>query len=139
MGVIFFAIGFLAFFWFMRWRRNQLLARAVLQRRAEAPARDLSTVAFSGSSEVKQEEIKSGGPLKPKHRRLALRDTRLLPKPKPKPYRYGDPKPPVIKHFTRAEARRLFSGSFRTHNRNVRDLATDEDQLRRYDLPVWKT
>lgn len=139
MGVIYFAFGFLAFFWFMRWRRKQLLARAVLARRAEPPTRDLSTVAFSGAAEVKQEAIQQGGPLKPKHRRLALRDSRLLPKPKPKPYRYGDPKPPVIKYFTRAEARRLFSASFRTHNRNVRDLATDEDQLKRYDLPIWKS
>lgn len=141
IGVLYFLIGFVGFFLFMRWKRKGLLDKAVVPRSVEPtlPTRDLSTVAFSGAAELKQEEIKSGGPLKPKHRRLALRDTRLLPKPPPKPYRYGDPKPPVIKYFTRGEARRLFSGSFRTNNRNVRDLAIDVDQLQRYDLPVWKS
>lgn len=132
-------LGIVLYFVFMRWRRKKLLARAVLARQAALPLRDLSTVAFSGDAETQQEEITTGGPLKPKHRRLALRDKRLLPKPKPKPYRYGDPKPPVIKHFTRAEARRLFSAGFRTGNRNVRDLAIDEAQLARYGLPVWKS
>lgn len=130
-------VGFVVYFLYMRARRAKLLAKAV--QRPSEPTRDLSTVAFSGGADLKQEEIKVGGPLKPQHRRLALRDIRLLPKPPPKPYRYGDPKPPVIKYFTRAEARRLFSSSFRTHNRNVRDLATDEDQLRRYELPLWKS
>lgn len=143
MSALFFAVGFVFFFLFMRWRRKQLLARAVLTKiepnLSPAPKRDLSTVAFSGAAEVKQEEIKTGGPLKPQHRRLALRDTRLLPKPPPKPYRYGDPKPPVIKLFTRAEARRLFSSAFRTHNREVRDLAIDDAQLSRYGLPQWRS
>lgn len=150
MGLIYFLIGFIGFFLYMRWRRKQLLAKAVTQP-ATVPARyvppppgapvvrDLSTVAFSGEANVKQEVIQTGGPWKTMHRRLALRDPRLLPKPPPKPYRYGDPKPPVIKHFTRAEARRLFSAAFRTGNRNVRDLATDEAQLNRYGLPVWKS
>lgn len=138
IGLIYFLIGFVGLFLFMRWRRKQLLAKALYKSQTE-PVRDLSTVKFSGSGEVKQEEVKVGGPLKPHHRRLALRDTRLLPKPPRKPYRYGDPKPPVIKYFTRSEARRLFSSSFRTHNRGTRDLAIDEAQLARYGLPLWKS
>jgi len=27
----------------------------------------------------------------------------------------------------------------RTRNRSLRDLVTDEDQLNRYGLPLWKT
>jgi RNA-directed DNA polymerase len=138
IGLIYFLIGFVGFFLFMRWRRKQLLAKALYKSQTE-PVRDLSTVTFAGSSDVKQEEIKVGGPLKPLHRRLALRDSRLLPKPPRKPYRYGDPKPPVIKYFTRDQARRFFSSSFRTHNRGVRDLAIDEAQLNRYGLPLWKS
>jgi retron-type reverse transcriptase len=38
-----------------------------------------------------------------------------------------------------AEAERLFGGTMRTRNRNLRDLLTDEAQLNRYGLPVWKT
>jgi hypothetical protein len=37
------------------------------------------------------------------------------------------------------EAKRLFSGTMRTRNRNLRDLVMDEEQLKRYGLPVWKT
>jgi len=140
MTIVTLLLAFVAGFLFTRWRARKLLAGAVVQRTEPTlPTRDLSTVAFSGGAEIKQEEVKTGGPLKPLHRRLALRDTRLMPKPPRKPYRYGDPKPPVIKYFNRSEARRLFSSSFRTHNRDVRDLAADEEQLQRYGLPVWKS
>jgi retron-type reverse transcriptase len=37
------------------------------------------------------------------------------------------------------EAERLFSGTMRTRNRGLRDLITDEEQLNRYGLPIWKT
>jgi retron-type reverse transcriptase len=39
----------------------------------------------------------------------------------------------------REEAERLFSDTLRTRNRHLRDLATDEEQLIRYGLPVWKS
>jgi retron-type reverse transcriptase len=38
-----------------------------------------------------------------------------------------------------AEAGRLFGGTLRTRNRNLRDLLTDEKQLERLGLPVWKS
>src|SRR6185503_15094089 len=36
------------------------------------------------------------------------------------------------------EGERLFGGTMRTRNRNMRDLTTDEEQLKRYGLPVWR-
>jgi len=76
-----------------------------------------------------------GGPLKPLHRRLALRDPRLLPKPRPK--RPVWPRPPKVKVMEMDQATRLFSGSLRTRDRNLRDLRADEAQLDRYGLPKW--
>ena len=37
------------------------------------------------------------------------------------------------------EAERLFGGTMRTRNRNLRDLITDPEQLERYGLPIWKS
>ncbi len=36
-------------------------------------------------------------------------------------------------------AKRLFAGTMRTRYRELRDLATDEEQLARYGLPLWRT
>lgn len=77
-----------------------------------------------------------GGPLKPGHRRLALRDPRLLPKPPAPPVRLGKRK--KNPYLATAEAARLFSTSLLTRNRTLRDLATDEAQLVRLGLPVWR-
>ena len=76
-----------------------------------------------------------GGPLKPEHRRLALRDPRLLPKPQ-QTLAWGQKRRKVMRA---EEADRLFGGTLRTRNRNLRDLLTDEEQLARYGLPVWRT
>jgi RNA-directed DNA polymerase len=78
-----------------------------------------------------------GGPLKEHHRRLALRDARLLPKPK-RHTRTWPPKPKP-KVMSLDEATRLFAGTLRTRNRKVRDLRSDEEQLRRYGLPLWNS
>ena len=76
----------------------------------------------------------SGGPLVPGHRRRALHDPRLLPKPNRKnPWE----KPPPV--FDADTARRLFSATLRTRVRKIRTLVADEEQLARYDLPVWRT
>ena len=79
----------------------------------------------------------SGRPLKEHHRRRALRDPRLLPKPKSPARQLRLVKKKKV--MTAEEAGRLFGGTLRTRNRNLRDLLTDEAQLRRYSLPVWKT
>jgi RNA-directed DNA polymerase len=77
-------------------------------------------------------------PLKPSQRRLALRDERLGRK-------HAAPEHIVTarrrhkKYFTGDEARHLFSPTMRTRDRNLRDLVTDEAQLARYGLPVWRT
>ena len=76
----------------------------------------------------------TGGPLKPKHHRRALRDPRLLPKKKSK-IPFVKPK----KVMSRGEADRLFSGTLLTRNRQIRDLKADVEQLRRYGLPIWET
>lgn len=100
----------------------------------------LSAEAAGADASARREVIDtSGGPLKPQHLRRSLRDPRLLPKQKPKvtSYVWPRPKKPVI--IPRAEAERLFSGTLRTRNRNLRDLAIDEEQLARYGLPAWKS
>jgi retron-type reverse transcriptase len=79
----------------------------------------------------------SGGPLKKHHRRHALRDKRLLPKIKSPARQLGFTKRKKV--MSSVEAERLFGGTMRTRNRGLRDLITDEDQLNRYELPVWKT
>jgi RNA-directed DNA polymerase len=105
----------------------------------QAPQRDVSGLAKSGEAAFKVEVIKTGGTLKPAHRRLVLRDNRLLPKPPPDPNRRRWPAPPKVKLLSEAEADRLFGPSLRTRNRDVMDLAVDEAQLKRYGLPLWKS
>ena len=79
----------------------------------------------------------SGGPLKQLHRRRALRDKRLLPKVKSPARHLGLTKRKKV--MSVGEAGRLFGGTMRTRNRNLRDLVVDEVQLNQYGLPVWKT
>lgn len=120
---------------YRRWRHKQTVKEF-----KKAPVRDVSTVADEGQASLKTEKIKIGGPLKPNHRRLALRDDRLLPKPPLGPDYYSKwPRPPKPKYLTETDADRLFSLSLRTSERDVMDLATDEEQLKRYGLPVWKS
>ena len=121
-----------------------VLVRAYRRRRAAkasamAPRRDVSALPDAGEAAFKHEVIKTGGPLKPQHRRLILRDSRLLPKPPPDLNRRRWPAPPKTKYLTESEADRLFGPSLRTRNRDVMDLATDAAQLERYGLPLWQT
>lgn len=81
----------------------------------------------------------SGKPLKEKHLRRTLRDRRLLPKKKPAITIGALTGAPRKRYMTRSDARRFFSGTMRTHNRNIRDLLADEEQLARYGLPVIRT
>lgn len=123
---------------------GRALIRAYRRRRAakawaKAPQRDVSGLADAGEAAFKQEVVRTGGPLKPQHRRLVLRDNRLLPKPPADPNQRRWPPPPKVKYLTERDADRLFGPSLRTRNRDVMDLATDEAQLERYGLPVWKT
>jgi RNA-directed DNA polymerase len=120
---------------FQAYRRRQ--ARKAWEK---APQRDVSTVvASAGDASFKQEVVRTSGPLKPLHRRLVARDNRLLPKPPPDPNQGRWSPPPKIKYMSEREADRLFGPSLRTRNRDVMDLAADEEQLKRYGLPVWKT
>jgi RNA-directed DNA polymerase len=93
--------------------------------------------ALEGADDLEERVSVFGGPLKEHHRRLALRDKRLLPKVKSPARRLGFTKKKNVMSLTEAE--RLFGGTLRTRNRNLRDLLTDEEQLKRLDLPVWKT
>jgi hypothetical protein len=76
-------------------------------------------------------------PLKPKHHRLALRDPRLQPKEKPKTFSWPRPKRQSV--LAEEEAKRLFSETMRTRNRDLRDLLPDAAQLKRYGLPCWES
>src|SRR5262245_53378955 len=113
--------------------------RKALKAWEKAPQRDVSSLTGSGEADFKHEVIRTGGPLKPQHRRLVTRDSRLLPKLPPDPNQRRWSSPPKIKYLTEREADRLFGPSLRTRNRDVMDLAADEEQLKRYGLPVWKT
>jgi hypothetical protein len=87
---------------------------------------------------TRQEIIASSNePLKPGHRRRALRDPRLLPKPKPTARVWPWTKKQRI--LSRSEADRLFSSTLRTRDRAIRDLAADPEQLDRLGLPRWLT
>ena len=101
--------------------------------------RDVSRLSKEGddedAGEATLETVNDGGPLKPQHRRLALRDRRLWPKPRPKGPVW--PRPPKRKVMDMDEATRLFAGTLRTKDRQVRDLLVDEQQLDRYGLPQW--
>ena len=46
---------------------------------------------------------------------------------------------PRKRYFAADEARRLFSSTLITRDRNLRQLGTDEAQLARYGLPIWQT
>jgi len=133
-----FVLGYLLFAGIRRiWSQRQ--RKRAQKEWAKAPQRDVSALPDTGGSEFKQEVIKTDGPLKPQHRRLILRDNRLLPKPPPDPKQRRWPPPPKVKYLTEHEADRLFGPSLRTRNRDVMDLATDEAQLDHYGLPVWKS
>lgn len=102
-----------------------------------APRRNVSGLAGTDAGDVEELVDTSGGPLKPHHRRRAIRDKRLLPKTKPKidPRVWPRPKKPQV--MPAEEANRLFAATMRTRNRELGDLASDVEQLERYGLPVW--
>ena len=112
----------------LNWLKHTLLGTA--------PERDVSRLHQAGDAlDTLTEKIDlSGGPLKPNHRRRALRDQRLLPKAHA-PMRIGKRK--LI--LAPTDAARWFSRTFLTRNRQLRDLATDAEQLERLGLPVWRT
>ncbi len=101
----------------------------------------LSTTAtgqtLEGAEIVEERVSVSGGPLKEHHRRRAFRDRRLLPKTQSPARQLGLTKKGNVMPFTEAE--RLFGGTLRARNRNLRDLLTDDEQLHWYGLPVWRT
>jgi predicted DNA-binding WGR domain protein/retron-type reverse transcriptase len=113
----------------LAWLKHKLLGTV--------PARDVSRL--EGDDEALDTLTETvdvrGGPLKPGHRRLALRDRRLLPKPRAPRLPFGERK----KILPTAFAARLFSPTFLTRNRRLRDLLPDEEQLKRLNLPVWRT
>ncbi len=105
--------------------------------RPRSPVRDISELTGADPEDVAERIDTSGGPLKPQHLRRALRDPRLLPKPKSRTAVWSRRKKPKI--LERSEADRLFSATLRTRDRNIRDLLADPDQLARYQLPAWET
>jgi len=96
--------------------------------------RDVSRLDGAGNTAEEVVDV-SGGPLKEGHRRRALRDPRLLPKRQLLPFSL---RLRTKKYLPADEARRLFSGTLRTRNRQLRDLLPDEEQLHRHGLPVWR-
>ncbi|MCA9490938.1 MAG: RNA-directed DNA polymerase [Myxococcales bacterium] len=91
-----------------------------------------SVARIGGDADVDQvvETVRLSGTLTEHGRRRILRDPKLLPKPQPTGW---SAKRPRI--LTRDEASRLFGGTLRTRNREIRDLLPDPDQLQRHGLP----
>ncbi len=128
--ILLIALAYLAWRLF-RWARFHFAQQRPPVRDVSRLARDDDDDALGATQEVVDT---SGAPLKPQHRRRAWRDPRLLPKPK---RHWGDPKPP--KQMSKDEADRLFAATLRTRNRQLRDLATDAEQLQRHGLPLWRS
>jgi RNA-directed DNA polymerase len=115
------------FGWLRSWVAPREITRDISGMTAEAVGDDAAT---------RREVVDtSGQPLAPGNLRQAIRDPRLLPKPKPSGPRSWSRKKTKI--MSRDEADRLFSATLRTRDRDVRDLAADVEQLRRLGLPVW--
>lgn len=105
------------------------------RRRRVRDVAGLSDAAVGPDAATRREMVDtSGQPLKPGHRRRALRDPRLLPKPGQRHW-FSRKK---LKVMARGEADRLFAETLRTRDRNVRDLLADVPQLQRLGLPVWQ-
>src|SRR4051794_34554502 len=114
----------------LQWLKAWFVPRPVVRNVA-----GMSSDAVGADAGTRQEIIDtSGEPLKAGHRRRALREGRLLPKPKATGWLGRRKKAKVM---PREEADRLFSDTLRTSDRQVRDLLADVDQLRRYGLPLW--
>lgn len=90
------------------------------------------------AADVTKEVVRTSGPLKPQHRRVVKRDQRLLPDPSRKGHWGPTGYTPRKKVMTAFESRRLFAGTLRTKNRELRTLTTDEAQLERLGLPRWQ-
>lgn len=99
--------------------------------------RDVSALGGDDAALTVEVVDTSGGPLKPNHRRLALRDPRLLPKAKGRQGANSWSRRKKAKIMDADEANRLFSDTMRTNDRKIRDLAHDPEQLQRYGLPQW--
>jgi retron-type reverse transcriptase len=67
-----------------------------------------------------------------------VRDERLTHKSTPVQHAVTARRPSK-RSFSRDEAARMFSATLRSRRRGVRDLVTDEQQLARYGLPLWRT
>jgi RNA-directed DNA polymerase len=119
---------------YLAWRLFVYLRRARADRRP--PSRDVSRLAHDDDSDATAAGVEvidtSGKPLKDKHLRRGLRDPRLLPKRKRE---WNEPKLPKQMSFD--AAKRLFAATLRTRDRKLRDLASDDEQLQRYGLPLW--
>ncbi|MFZ2957446.1 MAG: reverse transcriptase family protein [Candidatus Ozemobacteraceae bacterium] len=98
------------------------------------PVRDVSRLESEDVDTLQETIDISGKPFKEHHQRRAIRDRRLLPKKKSLLH-FGKRKPVM----TSEEADRLFASSLRNRGRAIRDLLPDEDQLKRFNLPVWKS
>lgn len=111
--------------------------RALVWKLFGGPKRDVSRLESTAETldTVSETVDVSGGPLKPHHRRRALRDRRLLPKPPAPPIRLSKRK----RILEPIDADRWFAKTFLTRNRNLRDLLLDEEQLQRLGLPLWRT
>jgi hypothetical protein len=113
-------------------------APAPLQPREKVIPVSLTTAPAPAADHVTEAIDLREQPLKPGHRRLTIRDRRLLSK-HTTAQRASGPRAKPAKYLEPDEARRLFAPTLRTRDRNLRSLDTDAAQLDRYHLPVWRS
>ncbi len=130
-------VGWLAR-WFaalVGWLRSFVSPRSPSREVVRLPSHSAS----GRAADVVREAVRTEGVWREGQKRLALRDARLLPDPS------RGPRWAVFGHKPRArvmpadEARRLFSDTLRTRDRDARTLAADVELLARRGLPVWRT
>ncbi len=113
-----------------------LVAVLYLLTRGKKPlVRDVSRLERGkGSLDVVHEQVQpEGAPLREHHRRKVLYDPRLLPKAGKRERRRDRER-----LFDARSARRRFSLTMRSKDRRLSLLVADEEQLRRYGLPLFR-
>lgn len=107
---------------------------ALARKRRRPLVRDVSRLERGDLDAVHEVIEPEGGPYKEHHRRKIVRDARLLPKPG-KRERTKKRK----KLFDARSARRRFSLTMRSKDRELSLLAADAEQLERHGLPQWRS
>ena len=117
----------------LNWLRSLIAPRRVVR-----DVSQMTSQSVGGDAATREEVVDTTGqPLKPGAIAPGHPGSAIAAETKPRPTTHMAWPRKKVKVMARAEADRLFSETMRTRDRNVRDLATDVEQLQRLGLPVW--